>query len=254
MIEFGKTLRTAREARGYTIAQIAEMTRMLAAIVEDLENENFSHIAAPKYGRGFVKLYCEAVGLDPKPLIEEYMDIYNGNRDTGIRERPVVAPPAAAAEEPPQVQSIPEPPAEPSAPAEEKPEYRLEQEVVHIDPIPEPEAPVPPAATEDPIMPDNANEAPFSRYGTPFHEGKERRMPSFAPSLWRMGALVAALALLVFLLFIGIRGLYRATAVQTDTDTKTVETPVTAPVKDRAQDKKPAAPREKVDIPQLYVD
>ena len=45
-------------------------------------------------------------------------------------------------------------------------------------------------------------------------------------------ALVAALALLVFLLFIGIRGLYRATAVQTDTGTKTVEKPITTPVKD----------------------
>jgi cytoskeletal protein RodZ len=75
MIEFGKTLRTAREAKGITVSQIAEKTHMLVQIVEGLENENFEKIAAPIYGRGFVKLYCEAVGLNPKPMIEEFMEV-----------------------------------------------------------------------------------------------------------------------------------------------------------------------------------
>ena len=64
MIEFGKTLRAAREAKGYTVSQLAEATRLMHQVVEDLENENFTRIPAPIYGRGFVKLYCEAVGLD----------------------------------------------------------------------------------------------------------------------------------------------------------------------------------------------
>ena len=80
MIEFGKTLRLAREAKGYTVSQLAEMTRMIHQTIEDLENENFTRIAAPIYGRGFVKLYCEAVGLDPKPMIAEFMEIFSGNR------------------------------------------------------------------------------------------------------------------------------------------------------------------------------
>ena len=69
MMEFGKTLRTAREAKGLTTGQIAERTHMMVQVVEGLENEDFSKIVAPIYGRGFVKLYCETVGLEPKPLV-----------------------------------------------------------------------------------------------------------------------------------------------------------------------------------------
>ena len=92
MIDFGYTLQKARHDRGMTIAQIAETTRMLPQQVEDLENENFSRIAAPIYGRGFVKLYCEAVGIDSAPLVAEFMDIYNGNREPTIRMRKNLAP------------------------------------------------------------------------------------------------------------------------------------------------------------------
>ena len=87
MIELGKTLRSAREAKGLTITQLAEMTRMTATRIEELENENFANIPAAIYGRGFVKLYCGALGLDPKPLCDEFTEIFNGNRDVEIRER-----------------------------------------------------------------------------------------------------------------------------------------------------------------------
>ena len=80
MIEFGKSLRLAREAKGYTVAQLADITRMAPKTVQELESENFSHIAAPIYGRGFVKLYCEAVGLDPKPHVDAFMEIYASGR------------------------------------------------------------------------------------------------------------------------------------------------------------------------------
>ena len=89
MIEFGKILRTAREARGYSISQLAELTHITSSAIEDLENENFSRFPAPIYGRGFVKLYCEAVGLEAKPLVDEFMDIYNGARELNIKDRPI---------------------------------------------------------------------------------------------------------------------------------------------------------------------
>ena len=57
MIEFGKTLRQAREAKGLTVDDIAKATHMMARQIEALENEDFSGFAAPIYGRGFVKLY-----------------------------------------------------------------------------------------------------------------------------------------------------------------------------------------------------
>ena len=100
MIEFGKSLRLAREAKGYTVAQLADITRMAPKTVQELESENFSHIAAPIYGRGFVKLYCEAVGLEAKPFVNEFMDIYNGVHDVSIKERDVR--PAEPPPEPPE--------------------------------------------------------------------------------------------------------------------------------------------------------
>ena len=92
MIEFGKTLRASREAKGLTTSEVAQKTHMLVQQVEALEKEDFSKIAAPIYGRGFVKLYCEAVGItDYKPLIDEFMDIYSGNKPPTIRMKTVVS-------------------------------------------------------------------------------------------------------------------------------------------------------------------
>jgi transcriptional regulator with XRE-family HTH domain len=69
----GQTLREARQKHNLTASQVAAGTRMKVQIVEDLEREEFAKIAAPIYGKGFIKLYAEYVGLDAKPLIEEYV-------------------------------------------------------------------------------------------------------------------------------------------------------------------------------------
>ena len=94
MIELGRTLKAAREAKGLTASQVADVTHMLVQVVEGLEKEDFSRIVAPIYGRGFVKLYCEAVGLEPKPLVDAFMELYNGGR------RPADRAPSAPPEPP----------------------------------------------------------------------------------------------------------------------------------------------------------
>ena len=86
-MSLGETLRLAREEKGQTISQVAEATRMMVQIVEDLEREDFRRIAAPIYGRGFIKLYAEHLGLDPEPAIREFMEIYTGLRPPQIARR-----------------------------------------------------------------------------------------------------------------------------------------------------------------------
>lgn len=186
MIEFGKTLREAREAKGYTVSQIAEMTRMMHQVVEDLEKENFSRIAAPIYGRGFVKLYCEAVGIDHKALVDEFMDIYNGKRELGIKEREVKASPQPAPD------PIPAPP--PAAP--------MPTESIPIPPSAVPEAP----ASLEP----SADGGRFARYASPL---REMNMPSFSipPAVWRLASLAIAALVILYFAFAGLRALYRAT-------------------------------------------
>lgn len=87
-MDLGYTLRKARENKGLSTSEVAQRTHMLIQQVEALEKEDFSKIAAPIYGRGFVKLYCEAVGIqDYKPFVDEFMEIYSGNRPATIRMR-----------------------------------------------------------------------------------------------------------------------------------------------------------------------
>lgn len=268
MIEFGKTLRTARENKGLTIGQLAEATHLTSGMVKDLENEDFSHIAAPIYGRGFIKLYAAATELDPKPLIDEYMAIVNGEHEPTIRAREVAPATEDIAPAAPTPAPEPEPPApEPAAPilAPEspapEPTFKLEHEIIPSpkppEPIPEPE----PAPAPEPISePEPAPAPSFSRYAAPVHQAYESTASS---AIWRIGVLfLAALALFILLIF-GVRALYRATsnggydstapetgrASEPAAVTTTVSTPTPASAATT-----PAAPRATQKIPSLYID
>ena len=249
MIEFGKTLRTAREAKGLTIADIANRTHLMSAMVSDLENENFSRLPAPIYGRGFIKLYCGVVGLDPKPLIDEFMEIQSGNRQPAIRERAVTTEGPSAPE--PEKEPVPEPvkesdpepvkksaPVEPNlfdllgsgdaaqpelVPAEEPPtnsSFALFTQSTPAPAEPEPAVPPPifrelpsepPAATpkEKPKFKDSLGPI-LSRYTSPLRE-RAAELPRFAPAIGRWCVVIGLLALLLWGVVAGIRALYRAT-------------------------------------------
>ena len=210
MIEFGNTLRSAREAKGYTPSQIADITHLKISVVEGLENEDFSMIAAPIYGRGFIKLYCEAVGIDPKPLVAEYMAIINGDREIPIRERPTVETPAPEAAVPPPPQP-PIPTAKPpvAAPAAPLPEPDLFHQDAPVPP-PAPVAPVPPPSA--PILeppPEPRQPQTISRYAATV---SERPVASGFPTINLRIVILAALALALLVAFVfAIRSLYHAT-------------------------------------------
>ena len=107
-MSFGQTLRAAREAKGLSTSELAAQTHLLVQIVEGLENEDFRRIPAPIYGRGFVKLYCETVGLEPKPLQAEFMTLYNLKKDAPGKMPPPAPPkPAPVAPPPPEAPMFP---------------------------------------------------------------------------------------------------------------------------------------------------
>lgn len=72
----GAVLRAARERCRFSIADVVEATRIKTHIIEALENDDYSVIAAPLYGKGFIKIYAEHVGVDPAPLIRHYLNNY----------------------------------------------------------------------------------------------------------------------------------------------------------------------------------
>lgn len=230
MIDFGNTLKSAREAKGLTIAQIAEKTHMMSSIVEDLENERFGKIVAPIYGRGFVKLYCEAVGIDPKPMVAEFMDIFSGNRRTIIRERPTAYTPP-----PPPPEPIYNPPSEPkmtipeaTTPMEAAPEPK--SDASEINPLPTPDAPVEtyqedffespkplPKRPTPTLRKQDPKESHFKNYSAPLKDSSYDMLFQMKTMVMRWLIIGVVAIIVIWGLIAGIRGLYRATSRGSDT-------------------------------------
>ncbi len=159
MSSFGETLRNAREAKGLSCSQVAAQTHMLVQIVEEMEREDFHRIPAPIYGRGFVRLFADCVGLDPVPLVREFMDIYEGRRAPTVSIREVPSAPVPPPIKPnwsspvpePAVAPIPEPVAVPTPePAFVPPEP---EPVPEPPPVyePEPASAPPPVQEPEPV-------------------------------------------------------------------------------------------------------
>ena len=93
----GEILREARLSKGFSEKEVADATNMMVQMVEELEREDFHRIAAPIYGKGFVRLYAELVGLDPGPLVEDFMILYSSGESPSLalaskRRSPAVKP------------------------------------------------------------------------------------------------------------------------------------------------------------------
>ena len=240
MSEFGKTLRAAREAKGLTTGQIAEQTHMMIQTVEGLENENFSKIVAPIYGRGFVKLYCEAVGLDPKPLIDTFTKIYADRH---------AAPPTAKDSEPTDANVSREAQTAPATP----PNTTALQTTAAGEP-PQKFQELDFGATQTPTP-------SLSRYAgkMPSDGGSSIALPFIN---WRIVALAAGAFAALLCLGLVIRAIYHATMSpprEPLQEVQSVETPVSPAVPEQAaKPKQPAAVQSAVRKPlplkPFYID
>ena len=76
----GQELRSARMKMGRSVAQVAITTHLKPAIVEAMEQDNHQRLIAPTYARGFYKIYCEFLNLDPEPFIETYLAAVKGGK------------------------------------------------------------------------------------------------------------------------------------------------------------------------------
>ncbi len=85
----GETLKSAREALGLTHKDVAESTHMLTQMVAEIEDEDYHRFTAPVYGKGFIKLFAKAVGLDPAPLVAEFLANPEGNADLKKKKKTV---------------------------------------------------------------------------------------------------------------------------------------------------------------------
>lgn len=68
----GKKLAAERRSQGKTTHDIVMTTRIMARKIDALENGRWDDLPAEPYVKGYIQNYAQALGLDPKPFLEEY--------------------------------------------------------------------------------------------------------------------------------------------------------------------------------------
>lgn len=71
MTELGKILREAREAKGLSIDDVQELTKIQKRYLEAIEEGNYEILPGQFYVRAFIRQYAETVGVDVSPFLVE---------------------------------------------------------------------------------------------------------------------------------------------------------------------------------------
>jgi len=68
----GQMLNEARVARGMSLDDLAQVTKLRASILAAMENDDFSHCGGREYARGQLRAMAPVLGLDPDDLVDEF--------------------------------------------------------------------------------------------------------------------------------------------------------------------------------------
>src|SRR4051812_12230927 len=87
---FGEQLRLAREARGISLREISEQTRISTRYLEAIEADDYKRLPGGIFNKSFIKAYAKYIGYDEKEALEAYM---RTARDQGASPDDVVSTP-----------------------------------------------------------------------------------------------------------------------------------------------------------------
>src|SRR5215831_12848719 len=102
MAAVGAYLRALRERQGVSIDEIARSTRVLHHYLEALESDDLASLPAPVFAKGFIRAYCQALGVpadeaitlyEQRAVHSERRPVHLEQRTSHVREN-VKAPPA----------------------------------------------------------------------------------------------------------------------------------------------------------------
>src|SRR5690606_1584881 len=68
----GDLLRSARESRGLSLADVAELTHVRQEYLRALEESRYADLPEDVYARNFVRLFAQAVGVDTERALSAY--------------------------------------------------------------------------------------------------------------------------------------------------------------------------------------
>ncbi len=103
MQSFGGRLRHERERRQIHLKSIAESTKISIPLLEGLERGDVSRWPSGIFRKSFIRSYAEAIGLDPEPVVREFIELYPDPleveiqpADRNIRDRGASSQPATS--------------------------------------------------------------------------------------------------------------------------------------------------------------
>ncbi len=94
MSNLGERFRQAREAKGLSLRQVEEATRIRREFLQALEEERAAELPNDVYARGLVKNYAAFLGLDPAEMVAAYRQLAAGTTSslpTEILNEPLLA-------------------------------------------------------------------------------------------------------------------------------------------------------------------
>jgi len=79
-VSVGQTLREARERTGRSVDEVSQATRIRAAVIRAIEDDNFAPCGGDVYARGHIRSIAAVVGANAEELIAEYDATHHASR------------------------------------------------------------------------------------------------------------------------------------------------------------------------------
>ena len=90
---FGARLRFERERRQIALRSIAEGTKIGLGLLEGLERDDVSRWPSGIFRKSFVRAYAQAIGIDPEPVVREFVEQYPDPLEVEVAAPPQIRPP-----------------------------------------------------------------------------------------------------------------------------------------------------------------
>ena len=100
MTSLGETFRRERAARGISLEEIAEETKIGIRQLRAIENEQFDQLPGGIFNRSFVRQYARYLGLEEDAAVREFLQATAPVREPASPQRPAPPEPPAPSPEP----------------------------------------------------------------------------------------------------------------------------------------------------------
>lgn len=87
LTELGNVLKQAREAKGLSLDDLQNLTKIQKRYLVGIENGNYDMMPGKFYVRAFIKQYAEAVGLESEMIFEQYKSDIPSVREEQLPEQ-----------------------------------------------------------------------------------------------------------------------------------------------------------------------